>query len=257
LKLNKGYYIFSTLGSILILFLLIPVAICLALGGAALGDVVQDKEALDAIYLSFHAGFVSGILIAIFGTPLAYVLSRHKNSFSQIVVSSLEIPLALPHSVAGIMVLLAYNSRAPIGSLLSRIGLTIEDNYWGIVFAMMFVSAPIFVTTVRAGFDSVDVELENVARTLGASLLKVFFKVSFPLAFRHFVAGFVLSLARAISEVGAIIIVAYYPKVAATLVIERFLGYGLDAALSLSAALALISLAVFASLRLILKEAEQ
>ncbi|RLE77802.1 MAG: molybdate ABC transporter permease subunit, partial [Thermoprotei archaeon] len=101
--MNKGYYFFSTLGSILILFLLIPVAICLALGGAALVDVVQDKEALDAIYLSFHAGFVSGILIAIFGTPLAYVLSRHKNSFSRIIVSSLEIPLALPHSVAGIM----------------------------------------------------------------------------------------------------------------------------------------------------------
>jgi len=109
---------------------------------------------------------------------------------------------------------------------------------------------------MRAGFDSVDVELENVARTLGASSLKTFFEVSLPLAFRHLAAGFVLSLARAISEVGAVMIVAYYPKVAATLVVERFLGYGLRAALSLSAALALVSLAVFAVLRFLLRSGE-
>jgi len=102
----------------------------------------------------------------------------------------------------------------------------------------------------------VDVELENVARTLGASGLRTFLEVSLPLALRHLAAGFILSLARAMSEVGAVMIVAYYPKVAATLVVERFLGYGLSAALSLSAALVLVSLAVFATLRFLLKGGE-
>ena len=254
--MSRGLILFSAIGSVLVLFLAIPLVICLAAGGPYLPEVLSDTEALNAMYLSFHAGTVSSTLTAFLGTPLAYLLSRRRNTLTKIVESFLEIPLALPHSVAGIMVLLAYNSRAPLGSLLANLGVVIEDNYWGIVFVMVFVSSPIFITAMRAGFDSVDVELENVARTLGASSLKTFFEVSLPLAFRHLAAGFVLSLARAISEVGAVMIVAYYPKVAATLVVERFLGYGLRAALSLSAALALVSLAVFAVLRFLLKSGE-
>jgi len=88
-----------------------------------------------------------------------------------------------------------------------------------------------------------------VARTLGARLFRTFVTVTFPLTFRHFLAGFILTLARAVSEVGAIMVVAYYPKVASVLVVERFLNYGLRAALTLSAALTLVSLAMFASLK--------
>jgi len=245
--------LFPVVGSIVVLFLLIPIVICLGLGAPHVAEVFSDREAVRALYLSLHAGLTSSLLIALSGVPLAYFFSRRKTTATKIVESLLEIPLALPHSVAGIMVLVAYNSRAPIGSLLARLGLVIEDSYWGIVFAMAFVSAPIFITTMRAGFDSVDVELENVARTLGASGLKTFFTVSLPLALRHLVAGFVLSFARGISEVGAVMIVAYYPKVAAVLVIERFLGYGLSAAMSLSAALALMSLVIFVALRLVTK----
>ena len=247
---------FSALGSVLVLFSTIPLVVCLAAGGPHLLEVAGDVEALNAIYLSFSAGTVSSLLITLFGTPLAYLLSRQRSSLSRVVESFLEIPLAIPHSVAGIMVLLAYNSRAPLGSILASLGLVVEDSYWGIVFAMVFVSSPIFIATMRAGFDSVDVELENVARTLGASGLRTFLEVSLPLALRHLAAGFILSLARAMSEVGAVMIVAYYPKVAATLVVERFLGYGLSAALSLSAALVLVSLAVFATLRFLLKGGE-
>jgi len=254
--LSRGLIFFSAIGSILVLFLAIPLVICLAAGGPHVPEIINDAEALNAMYLSFHAGTVSSVLIAFLGTPLAYLLSRRRTTLTKIVESFLEIPLALPHSVAGIMVLLAYNSRAPLGSLLANVGVVIEDNYWGIVFVMAFVSSPIFITAMRAGFDSVDVELENVARTLGASSLRTFFEISLPLAFRHLVAGFILSLARAVSEVGAVMIVAYYPKVAATLVVERFLGYGLRASLSLSAALVLVSLAVFAVLRFLLKSGE-
>ena len=254
--MSRDLVLFSAIGSILVLFLAIPLVICLAAGGPHVLEIVDDAEALNAIYLSFHAGTVSSAIVALLGTPLAYLLSRRRTTLAKIVESFLEIPLALPHSVAGIMVLLAYNSRAPLGSLLADIGVVIEDSYWGIVFVMVFVSSPIFITAMRAGFDSVDVELENVARTLGASGLRTFFEVSLPLAFRHLVAGFVLSLARAISEVGAVMIVAYYPKVAATLVVERFLGYGLRAALSLSAALALLSLAAFALLRFLTRGGE-
>jgi len=251
--MRASLVIFPIIGSIIVLFLLVPIVICLGLGAPHVTEVFHDREAVKALYLSLHAGLTSSLLITLSGVPLAYSFSRRKTTVTKVVESLLEIPLALPHSVAGIMVLVAYNSRAPIGSLLARLGLVVEDSYWGIVFAMAFVSAPIFITTMRAGFDSVDVELENVARTLGASGLETFFTVSLPLALRHLVAGFVLSFARGISEVGAVMIVAYYPKVAAVLVIERFLEYGLSAAMSLSAALALMSLVIFVALRLVTK----
>ncbi|RLG61109.1 molybdenum ABC transporter permease [Candidatus Geothermarchaeota archaeon] len=254
--MSRELVFFSTFSSILVLFLVIPLVICLVVGGPHIVEIASDLEALDAMRLSFYAGVTSSLLITSFGTPLAYLLSRKKGMLANIVESFLEIPLALPHSVAGIMVLLAYNSRAPLGLLLSNLGIIIEDSYWGIVFAMAFVSSPIFITAMRAGFDSVDIELENVARSLGASEIETFFKISLPLAFRHLVAGFILSLARAISEVGAVMIVAYYPKVVATLIIERFLGYGLRAVLALSTVLALVSLTVFAILRFLLKGGE-
>ena len=240
---------FSALGSALVLFLLIPIALCLAAGAPHLPEVVADAEALRALYLSLHAGVASSLLVGFTGTPLAYALSRSRSRLARSVEALVNVPLALPHSVAGIMVLLAYNSRAPLGSLLARAGIVVEDSYWGVVAAMAFVSAPIFVSTARAGFESVDVELENVARTLGASRLSTLLKVTLPLASRHLLAGLLLTFARAISEVGAVMVVAYYPKVAATLIVERFLGYGLEEALGLSTLLALVSLGVFAALR--------
>ena len=258
LKDDKDLFLFSLLGSFLIIFLLVPVIICLVLGTPKILSLRNDYEAFKSIYLSFYAGFTTTIIVTLFGTPLAYLLSRYKSSnLTKATESLVEVPLALPHSVAGIMILLAYGSRAPLGQLLSNLGIIIEDNYWGIVFAMMFVSSPIFITTAKAGFDSIDPELENVAKTLGATSLKCFLTITLPLAFRHLIAGSILTLARAISEVGAIIIVAYYPKVASTLVIERFLEYGLSSALTLSALLAIISIIIFFLLILLTKGLEK
>ncbi len=252
--MRDGALLFSAVGSLLVLFLMVPLVLSLVAGAPTLPSVLHDREALNAVYLSFNAGVVASLIVAALGTPLGYLFSRRRGFIAKVTESFLELPLAIPHSVAGIMVLLAYNSRAPIGSLLSRLGVVIEDHYWGIVFVMAFVSSPIYITAVRAGFDSIDVELENVARTLGASFTKTFYTVTLPLALRHIAAGFILSLARAISEVGAVMVVAYYPKVAATLVVERYLGYGLQAALSLSAFLLLLSLAIFVALRFLVKE---
>ena len=253
ITLNRDLIVFAAVGSVIVLFLVIPVITCLAEGGAYIGEAASDVDALDSIYVGFHAGTVCSLVSLLFGTPLAYFLSRWRGSLSSFIQSIIEIPLAIPHSVAGIMLLLAYSSRSPIGSLLSNVGLIIEDSYWGIVFAMLFVSSPIYITTVKAGFDSIDVEIENVARTLGASRIKVFLEVTLPLSLKHILAGFILTLARAVSEVGAVMVIAYYPKIASVLVIERFLGYGLRSALALSALLALISLTIFVILRLIIR----
>jgi len=250
---NKNLILFSSLSSLLILFITVPIAFSVVIGVEYLGDIFGDVEAVRALVLSFEAGVVASLLVALTGTPLAYLLSRWRTTLTRVVESLLEIPLALPHSVAGIIILLAYNSRSSLGSVLARFGMVVEDSFWGIVFAMAFVSAPIFVSAVRAGFDSIDKEIEYVARTLGASPLQTFLKITLPLNFRHLIAGFILALARSVSEVGAVLIVAYYPKVASTLIVERFLAYGLKPALSLTVVMIFVSLAIFSALKVVLK----
>ncbi len=245
---------FSITGSILVLFLLIPLIIGVIAGSMHLVEATRDKEALDALTTSFYAASIAGLILVVLGTPLAYFLARTSNrGLGELVESIVNIPLALPHSVVGIIILLAYGSRTPIGSLLDNLGLALQESFWGIVAVMAYVSAPIYVSTLKAGFSMIDQEIEHVARTLGANPLRVYFTITLPLAMKHLIAGYILSLARGISEVGAVMIIAYYPKTAAVLVVERFLSHGLGPALALSALLIIISLVLFLTLRLVLR----
>ncbi|PKP55115.1 MAG: molybdenum ABC transporter permease, partial [Candidatus Altiarchaeales archaeon HGW-Altiarchaeales-2] len=124
----------------------------------------------------------------------------------------------------------------------------------GIIIAMLFVSIPFIINYSREGFESVDVRLENAARTLGASPFYVFLKISFPMAFRNIFVGAVMTWARAISEFGAIIIIAYYPMIATTVIYDKFLTTGLDASQAVAAILLLFCLIVFILLRLLIKK---
>lgn len=130
------------------------------------------------------------------------------------------------------------------------------DTLAGVVIAMMFVSVPFLIDSARDGFKSVDVRLEKVARTLGASPWRTFFRVSLPLAWRNILSGSIMMWARAISEFGAIIILAYHipflgghPMAAPVLVYYRFNNFGLDAARPVAVLVILISLIAFVVLR--------
>jgi len=238
----------SGFASIVVAMLTIPI-LFLALKGASAVSEALRTEALKAVALSLEAGALSATLSTIFGVPLAYILSRLDFKGKGLVESILDLPLILPHTVAGIAVLLAFSSRSPLGSALTPLGLRIEDSFWGIVLAMTFVSAPFAVDFSRRGFDSVDVDLELVARSLGASPTRVFLTVSLPLASRAVATGWLMSMARSISEVGAIMVVAYHPTVGSVLVLEWLAIRGLRAAAGLSLILLVASLAVLAGLR--------
>jgi molybdate/tungstate transport system permease protein len=84
------------------------------------------------------------------------------------------------------------------------------------------VGLPFYVNTVKTGFEAIPVRLENVSRSLGASLTGTFFRVTFPLAWRSMLVGIIMCCARAISEFGAIVIVAYHPMIAPVMIYERF-----------------------------------
>lgn len=127
----------------------------------------------------------------------------------------------------------------------------ILDNYFGIISAMFFVSSPFTINSARDGFLAIREELENVARTLGASKFRVFTTISLPMASRSILSGAIMTWARAMSEVGAIMVVAYYPKTAQVLVIDYFNNYGLHYAMPIAVLLIILSLSLFSILRLL------
>jgi molybdate/tungstate transport system permease protein len=114
---------------------------------------------------------------------------------------------------------------------------------------MLFVAAPLYVSAARASFAQVDAAHELTARTLGAGPWRAFSRVSVPLAARGLLAGAVVTWARAVSEFGAVVVLAYHPRTMATLAYERYTGYGLGEALPVAAAMTIAALGPLVLLR--------
>lgn len=241
---------FSILGSILILFLLVPLLLFFI--GISPSDLMEyglSEDALESLYIALAASSLSTILLLLLGIPTSYLIARRTFRGRELVRSLVDLPLVIPHGVAGISILVAYNSRAPLGSLLAKAGIIIEDSFWGIVAAMCFVSAPLAVDTLVDGFLSSDRNLEYVARSLGASEWRTFTSVTLPLALRSIVTASIMVWARGMSEVGAILIVAYYPKSINVVIIDRFWTHGMNAARATALPLVVISVVCFVLLK--------
>jgi molybdate/tungstate transport system permease protein len=120
---------------------------------------------------------------------------------------------------------------------------------WGIVAAMLFVSAPFAVNSARVAFEAIDPRLEHAARSLGASPWHAFRRVALPLGLRGVLTGAVLVYARSISEFGAVVIIAYYPATAPVQIYNLFLQSGLTQSASAAVLLLIVTLATFLVLR--------
>jgi len=255
-RLEAGLIAFSGLSSLLVLFLVLPIiALYLGLEPSVLGDLLGNPalrgEVVGGFKVALLASAAAVALLLALGIPLAYLLARYSFPCKRILEGIVDVPLALPHVVAGVMLLEAYGARGPAGPLLERVHLVVEDHFLGVVLVMAFVSAPLLVDTVKVGFQAVPESLEAVARTLGASRLRAFKDIALPLAARSIVAGSLLAWARGLSEVGALLVVAYYPKTVNILILEYLSIYGLPYAVALSALYAALALAIFASLRVV------
>ncbi len=244
------------LSSLSILFILAPlIALYLIPDSKTLleslyTNPVLAREAWVSLITTFEASVISTSILLVISIPLAYMLARYEFKGRGLIESIIDMPLLTPHVIAGIMLLAAFG-RMGLVSRLFNLSMGIEDTFLGIILVMMFVSIPIMVDTIKIGISSVDIKLEYVARSLGASKARVFKDIVLPLSVRSILAGYILSWARAVSEVGALLIVAYYPKTANIVIYEWFLTYGLKYAASLSIVLMTIFIAIFTALRLI------
>jgi molybdate/tungstate transport system permease protein len=244
--------IFFLLGLIIFLFVVIPLGKMIFSSFSdtdILWKTIMDPKVTGAIGLTLYAALIATIIGFILGVPLAYLLARTKFPGKRLVEGFIDVPIVVPHSAAGIALLFVFGRRYFLGKAFGSIGIEFVDSTAGIVVAMLFVSIPFLIDSAKEAFKKVDVRLEKVARTLGASPWQAFFRISFPLAWRGILSGNVMMWARGISEFGAVMIIAYHPMIAPVLVYERFETYGLDYARPIAVLLILVSILVFIVLR--------
>ncbi|MGQ0703054.1 MAG: ABC transporter permease [Gemmatimonadales bacterium] len=243
---SPGAVVVWLLAAVLVLFVAGPLArLLLQSSPASLGAALRDRELLASLWLTVVTATAATLLSLGLGVPLAYLLARRRFPGSRIVAGIVELPVVVPHPVAGIALLLFLGRQSRIGSALADLGLEVVNRVPGIIAGMLFVSVPIVVSAAREAFRGVDPKLERVARTLGDTGWQAFRQVTLPLAGRGVLAGAVLGWARSVSEFGSIVILTYNPKVASILIYDRFTLFGLPAAVPAAAILLLLALSVF------------
>ena len=236
-------------------FLALPVVTLVAraaLSGAA-SQVVGTQEVLAALGLSLFTTAMSlGVTIAV-GLPLAVVLARRTFRGKWLIEAIVDLPIVLPPAVAGLALLLVLGRRGLLGGALEATGIDIAFTTIAVVVAQVFVSAPFFVRSARAGIAGVDRDLEDAARADGASELYLFRRVTVPLAGPALAAGLVMSWARALGEFGATIMfagnVAGRTQTLPLVVYSEFQGGNLDASIAAAAILVVAALGVLIAVR--------
>ena len=163
-------------------------------------------QELNAIFLSLKIATIAVILALPFAIWVAWVLSRKQFWGKSILNGIVHLPLVLPPVVIGYLLLISMARRGVIGQYLWEwFNFSFSFSWKGAVLASMVMAFPLMVRSIRLALDAVDPKLEQAARTLGASPLKVFFTLNLPLSFSGIVAGAVLGFARSLGEFGATI----------------------------------------------------
>ncbi len=225
---------FVLLGSILVVYLLLPLTGILPRLSVSSLQGFLEPEVLNAAVISAVSATVTSLLLLLFGVPLAYLLARREFPGKAFITLLVQLPLALPPSVAGILLLMIFGPYAPVGKLLSQIGVPpLADNLGAIIAAQTFVASPFLIISARSAFEEVDPALEQVATTFGKSPGEIFRRITLALAWPAILSGITLSWVRALGEFGANAMVAYHPYSLPVLAWVQFSESGLDSTVPL------------------------
>lgn len=164
---------------------------------------------LKPILLSIKVAFIATTFTLILGIFLARLFTKYDFKLKEFLEVFILLPMVLPPSVIGYGLLILIGRRGIIGSfLLNTFGITLVFHWVAACIAAIVVSLPLMYQSCKAGFQGIEPSHENAARTLGATELTVFWKISLPTAWPGILSGIILSLARSIGEFGATLMVA-------------------------------------------------
>jgi molybdate transport system permease protein len=169
----------------------------------------MSGEVWEVIFFTLKVSALSTLLILPFGIATAWALARRNFRGKAIVETAVMLPLFMPPIATGLILLMLFGRRGPVGSALENgLGIEVLFTWRAVVLACSVMAFPLLVRAAQVAFAEVNPRLEQIARTLGASEWRVFLTISLPLAARGVVAGAVLAFARAMGEFGATVIVS-------------------------------------------------
>ncbi|CAM4301851.1 sulfate ABC transporter permease subunit CysT [Paenibacillus phoenicis] len=171
-------------------------------------DIATDPRVLASYRVSFVTAAVAGLIDAVLGLLLAWVLVRYDFPGKNIFDAMIDLPFALPTAVAGVSLTAIYSANGWIGSLFEPLGIRIAFTPAGITLALMFIGIPFVVRTVQPVLQDLDAEVEEAAATLGASRFRTFRQVVLPELLPPMLTGFALAFARGIGEYGSVVFIS-------------------------------------------------
>ncbi|HEX2303099.1 MAG TPA: sulfate ABC transporter permease subunit CysT [Gaiella sp.] len=187
-------------------------------GSAGFWDVVTSPQSVAALKLSFGASFVIAVINGVVGTLVAWVLVRDDFRGKSTVNAIIDLPFALPTIVAGLVLLALYGPTSPVG-------VDVAFSRTAIVLALLFVTLPFVVRTVQPVLHELDTEMEEAARSLGASEATVFRRIVIPNILPGILSGVALAFARAVGEIGSLVIISgslpFKTEVASVYILSR------------------------------------
>ena len=170
--------------------------------------MIFSFETWQITLFSISVGLASTLLILPFGVALAWLFARKEWPLKSVLETIVLLPLVMPPVSTGLILLKIFGRRSLVGQWLYERGIEIVFNWKGVLIAMSVMSFPLLVRSVRTSFAEVNPRLEQIAATLGASPLRIFFVITIPLAYKGIVAGALLAFSRALGEFGATILLA-------------------------------------------------
>jgi sulfate transport system permease protein len=236
----------------LTLIVLIPLAtIFLKTAGMGWDDFIEvgfSRRALSAYRLSFGTAAAAGLVNAVFGLLVAWVLVRYAFPGKRVVSALVDLPFALPTAVAGIALTALYAPSGWIGQFLDPLGIKVAFTSLGITIALVFIGLPFVVRSVEPVLADLGKDVEEAAATLGANRWQTFNHVIFPAIMPSLLTGFALSFARGVGEYGSVIFISGNmpgkTEIAPLLIVTQLEQYNYAGATAIAMVMMLASFAV-------------
>jgi len=163
---------------------------------------------LPLILFSLAVAALATVLILPVGIAVAYAMARWQGAGKGVIETVISLPMVLPPTAVGLVLLELLARGSPVGQALDALGIEVVFTPKAVVLASAIMAFPLLVRAARSGFEEVDPRLVAVARTLGDSRARAFFRVTLPLAWRGVLTGALLAFSRALGEFGATVLVA-------------------------------------------------
>ena len=165
-----------------------------------------SEEEVTVIIISFKIATIAALSSLPFGIWVGFVLARKTFPFKKVLISIINLPLILPPVVTGYLLLILFGKNGFLGKfLLDYFNFSFAFKWTGAALACAIMGFPLMVRSIKLAIEMIDIKIENAAKTLGASPLKVFFTITLPISIPGIIVGTTLSFARALGEFGATI----------------------------------------------------